>query len=36
MNNQEWFNESLLSTPTENFVEVDGAKKRRTIEIPVI
>ena len=26
MNNQEWFNESLLSTPTENFVEVEGAK----------
>ena len=23
---QEWFNESLLSTPTENFVEVEGAK----------
>ena len=26
MNNQEWFNESLLSTPTENFVEIEGAK----------
>ena len=26
MNNQEWFNESLLSTSTENFVEVEGAK----------
>ena len=26
MNNQEWFNESLLSTPMENFVEVEGAK----------
>ena len=26
MNNQEWFNESLISTPTENFVEVEGAK----------
>ena len=26
MNNQEWFNESLLSTPTENFVEVEGAR----------
>ncbi len=26
MDNQEWFNESLLSTPTENFVEVEGAK----------
>ena len=26
MNNQEWFNESLLSAPTENFVEVEGAK----------
>ena len=26
MNNQEWFNESLLSTPTGNFVEVEGAK----------
>jgi pimeloyl-ACP methyl ester carboxylesterase len=26
VNNQEWFNESLLSTPTENFVEVEGAK----------
>ena len=26
MNNQEWFNESLLSTPTENFVEAEGAK----------
>ena len=26
MNNQEWFNESLLSTPTENFVEVERAK----------
>jgi len=26
MNNQEWFNESLLSTPTENFVDVEGAK----------
>ena len=26
MNNHEWFNESLLSTPTENFVEVEGAK----------
>ena len=26
MNNQELFNESLLSTPTENFVEVEGAK----------
>jgi pimeloyl-ACP methyl ester carboxylesterase len=26
MNNQEWFNESLLSTPTENFAEVEGAK----------
>ena len=26
MNNQEWFNKSLLSTPTENFVEVEGAK----------
>ena len=26
MNNQEWFNESLLSTPTENYVEVEGAK----------
>ena len=26
MNNQEWFNKSLLSTPTENCVEVDGAK----------
>ena len=25
MNNQEWFNESLLSTPTEYFVEVEGA-----------
>ena len=28
MNNQEWFNKSLLSTPTENCVEVDGAKIR--------
>ena len=26
MNNQEWFNQSLLSTPTANFVEVEGAK----------
>jgi pimeloyl-ACP methyl ester carboxylesterase len=26
VNNQEWFNESLLSTPTGNFVEVEGAK----------
>ena len=26
MNNQEWFNQSLLSTPTKNFVEVEGAK----------
>ncbi|HJM15805.1 MAG TPA: alpha/beta hydrolase [SAR86 cluster bacterium] len=26
MNNQEWFNQSLLSTPTTNFVEVEGAK----------
>ena len=26
MNNQEWFSESLLSTPTENFVEVEGTK----------
>ena len=26
MNNQEWFKESLLFTPTENFVEVEGAK----------
>jgi len=28
VNNQEWFNKSLLSTPTENCVEVDGAKIR--------
>jgi len=26
VNNQEWFNESLLSTQTGNFVEVEGAK----------
>jgi len=26
MNNQEWFNESLLSTSTENFVEVEELK----------
>ena len=26
MNNQDWFKESLLFTPTENFVEVEGAK----------
>ena len=26
MNNEEWFNKSLLSTPTENFVDVEGAK----------
>ena len=26
MNNQEWFKESLLFTPTENFVEVERAK----------
>jgi len=26
VNNQEWFNQSLLSTPTDNIVEVDGAK----------
>ena len=26
MNNEEWFNKSLLSTPTENFVDVEGSK----------
>tara|TARA_B100000131_G_scaffold320281_1_gene368015 strand:- start:608 stop:1468 length:861 start_codon:yes stop_codon:yes gene_type:complete len=26
VNNEEWFNKSLLSTPTENFVDVEGAK----------
>ena len=26
MNNLEWFNQSLLSTPTDNYVDVDGAK----------
>jgi len=26
VNNQEWFNQSLLSTPTASFIEVEGAK----------